>query len=272
MAETGNRDLDPQAASHIQREQQQRTTNTLRVLLATDSPAIHRFVASLQLAQDSFHITRVPLGAEGLPSHQEPLAGATVAIVGAVVDGLAAVRFCQDLQTRRPELPILALVSGPEAITLWHLCALAQGKLSGMMDLQATHEELSWALGCIERRETVMRARLPQGIGALLRDLVTPDARLDSPIQSQISQDPYTATPPEQILTAREREVLDLLADGATDKTVAAALGVSLSTVQSHVRSMVTKLQVRTRLQLGIVVAKARLIDPGDPTSPDLQT
>jgi DNA-binding NarL/FixJ family response regulator len=248
------------------------SSSGFRVLLATDSPAIHRFVASLQVAAASFHITRVPLGAEGLHGRQEPLAGATVAIVGAVVDRPAAVRFCQDLQTRRPELPILALVSGPEAITLWHLCALAKGKLNGMMDLQATHEELSWALGCIERRETVMRVRLPSGIGALLRNFVTEDAQLDFPINSLAFQDPSTTTSREEILTARECEVLDLLAGGATDKNVAAQLGVSLSTVQSHVHSIVRKLQVRTRFQLGIVAAKAGLIESGDSADPSLKS
>jgi DNA-binding CsgD family transcriptional regulator len=49
--------------------------------------------------------------------------------------------------------------------------------------------------------------------------------------------------------TAREREVLDLLAEGATDEQIAALLQLSPATVQSHVRSAKSKLGARTRAQ-----------------------
>ena len=66
--------------------------------------------------------------------------------------------------------------------------------------------------------------------------------------------------PETETLTARERQVLALLVEGAVDKDIAAQLGISLSTVQYHVRSIGTKLGARTRLQLGVVVAQQRLI------------
>ena len=49
--------------------------------------------------------------------------------------------------------------------------------------------------------------------------------------------------------TAREREVLDLLADGATDDQIAALLQLSPATVQTHVRNAKAKLGARTRAQ-----------------------
>ena len=49
--------------------------------------------------------------------------------------------------------------------------------------------------------------------------------------------------------TPREREVLDLLADGATDEQIAAKLSLSPATVQSHVRNAKAKLGARTRAQ-----------------------
>ncbi|HEY8466700.1 MAG TPA: LuxR C-terminal-related transcriptional regulator [Solirubrobacterales bacterium] len=54
--------------------------------------------------------------------------------------------------------------------------------------------------------------------------------------------------------SAREREVLSLLAAGQTDNQIAARLGVSPATVQTHVRNVKTKLGARTRAQ---AVAKA---------------
>jgi DNA-binding NarL/FixJ family response regulator len=49
-------------------------------------------------------------------------------------------------------------------------------------------------------------------------------------------------------LTARERQVLTLLARGYTGEEVARELEVSAETVRAHVRNAVTKLHARTRL------------------------
>ena len=46
-------------------------------------------------------------------------------------------------------------------------------------------------------------------------------------------------------LTAREREVLDLLADGANNRQIARSLGVSLKTVQNHVSRLLGTLRRR---------------------------
>jgi PAS domain S-box-containing protein len=50
-------------------------------------------------------------------------------------------------------------------------------------------------------------------------------------------------------LTAREREVLALVADGMTNGKAASALGISAETVQSHVRNAMSKLDADTRTQ-----------------------
>ncbi|MBK9714967.1 MAG: response regulator transcription factor [Kouleothrix sp.] len=61
---------------------------------------------------------------------------------------------------------------------------------------------------------------------------------------------PVAAAPPAgdlDELTAREQDVLRLIAGGLADKDIAAALGVSLYTVKSHVRSILAKLHVNNR-------------------------
>jgi two-component system nitrate/nitrite response regulator NarL len=50
-------------------------------------------------------------------------------------------------------------------------------------------------------------------------------------------------------LTAREREVLGLLVRGASGFEMAAKLGISRNTVRTHVQSILTKLQVHSRLE-----------------------
>ncbi len=50
-------------------------------------------------------------------------------------------------------------------------------------------------------------------------------------------------------LTPREREVLDLVARGASDREIAQALVISVYTVKAHMRSILSKLQVSSRRQ-----------------------
>ena len=67
------------------------------------------------------------------------------------------------------------------------------------------------------------------------------------------------APPSQDDLTAREREVLDLLADGASNRHIARSLGVSLKTVQNHVSRILDKLQAADRTQAAL---RARGITP----------
>src|SRR5712692_10335223 len=60
-------------------------------------------------------------------------------------------------------------------------------------------------------------------------------------------------------LTTREREVLDLLAEGASNRQIARSLGVSLKTVQNHVSRILDKLQAADRTQAAL---RARGVPP----------
>ncbi|MGD9795745.1 MAG: LuxR C-terminal-related transcriptional regulator [Acidimicrobiia bacterium] len=56
---------------------------------------------------------------------------------------------------------------------------------------------------------------------------------------------------PADVLTAREQEVAALVANGRSDKEVAAALHLSVRTVNAHLRSIYTKLAITNRTELG---------------------
>ena len=50
-------------------------------------------------------------------------------------------------------------------------------------------------------------------------------------------------------LTAREQEVLELIADGYSNKEIAVKLHISVCTVQNHVQSILQRLEVRNRTE-----------------------
>lgn len=63
-------------------------------------------------------------------------------------------------------------------------------------------------------------------------------------------------------LTARELEVLQLLAKGAGSVEITARLSVSPHTVRTHIQNILTKLQVRSRLEAAAFAIRHGLIDP----------
>lgn len=60
-------------------------------------------------------------------------------------------------------------------------------------------------------------------------------------------------------LTTREREILNLIAGGASNATIAERLVISLKTVQNHVANIYSKLQVANRVQAAIRAREAGL-------------
>jgi DNA-binding NarL/FixJ family response regulator len=60
---------------------------------------------------------------------------------------------------------------------------------------------------------------------------------------------PATADNPFPTLTPREREILDLIATGQGNATIAARLGLSPNTVSNHISNIFAKLQVASRAE-----------------------
>ncbi len=65
----------------------------------------------------------------------------------------------------------------------------------------------------------------------------------------------------EDMLTPRERQILQLLADGMSNADVASRLFISQETVKSHVRRILTKLEADTRTQAVAIALREAIID-----------
>jgi two-component system response regulator DevR len=62
-------------------------------------------------------------------------------------------------------------------------------------------------------------------------------------------------------LTAREKEVLRLMAEGVSSREIASRLGISYATVRTHIRSLGSKLGVHSKLQAIVRARELALID-----------
>jgi DNA-binding NarL/FixJ family response regulator len=67
---------------------------------------------------------------------------------------------------------------------------------------------------------------------------------------------------PDRAITAREEEILKLVAEGHTSKDIARILFISVKTVERHRANLMQKLGLRDRLQLTRYAIRAGLIEP----------
>ena len=112
------------------------------------------------------------------------------------------------------------------------------------------------------RSDLIAAVRAAAAGDALLAPSVT--RRL---IEAFARRPPEAAPSPARLaaLTARERDVLLLIARGRSNAEIAAALFLSEATVKTHVGNLLAKLGLRDRVQVVILAYETGMVVPGDP-------
>jgi two-component system, NarL family, nitrate/nitrite response regulator NarL len=78
----------------------------------------------------------------------------------------------------------------------------------------------------------------------------------------------WLRSPDVSALTVRERQVVQLIAEGLSNKEIAARLGIEVATVKNHVHNILEKLDVNRRLD---AVARLRVVENTDEMSSPLE-
>jgi DNA-binding NarL/FixJ family response regulator len=111
----------------------------------------------------------------------------------------------------------------------------------------------------------------PEQLADAVRTVARGDALLAPAITRRLIEEfvrrppPGTGAPPPGLdqLTERESEVLKLLARGLSNEEIAKQLFVSLATVKTHVTHILTKLDLRDRVQAVVLAYESGLVQPG---------
>jgi NarL family two-component system response regulator LiaR len=154
------------------------------------------------------------------------------------LDGIGATR---QIKALRSAIQVIALTSFTEDEQVFP--AIQAGASSYLLK-DVSPEDLVEAIRAAHRGE----ARLHPDVTRMLMDQVTQQAV------------PVSQTLPEA-LTARELEVVQLVAQGRSNQEIAQALVISEKTVKTHISNVLGKLQLNDRTQLAIYAIKHGLVD-----------
>jgi DNA-binding NarL/FixJ family response regulator len=156
-----------------------------------------------------------------------------VLLVDIDLPGMDGVRLVRELATRLLDTRIVILtVSAAERDVV---DAMRSGA-SGYLTKDVSPEALRRTVRGVHAGELAMPRRMA---ARLMRRLIA-----NPHLAPAVAEDPGLAS-----LSAREKEVLRLLAAGLTDRAIAGALTISPRTVESHVGNIMAKLEVRNRAE-----------------------
>lgn len=198
----------------------------LRVVLADDHPVVRAGLAALLSSLAGVEVVGVATtGREAVRevvTHRPDVA--VLDLQMPELDGFAATR---ELGRVAPDVPVLVLTMHEDDDSVF---AAMRAGARGYLVKGAEQEEIERAIRGVAAGEAIF------GPGVAQRVL------------GYFSSPPATAAPfPE--LSAREREILDLLAAGLPNAAIANRLGVAPKTVANNVSAIFTKLQVADRAQ-----------------------
>jgi DNA-binding NarL/FixJ family response regulator len=158
------------------------------------------------------------------------------------MDGIEATRHIR----ARPDAPRVLILTTYD-LDEYVFEALKAGA-SGFLLKDAPSDQLIAGIGVIATGDALLAP-------AVTRRLIEEFARRPNP--------PVDGPAEVAVLTAREREILTLIARGMTNGEIAELLVVGESTVKTHVGSILMKLDLRDRVQAVVLAYETGLVRPG---------
>jgi NarL family two-component system response regulator LiaR len=100
----------------------------------------------------------------------------------------------------------------------------------------------------------LLKTASAEHVVAAVRDAAAGTASLSPELLTQLTRALRRPPPPDpfELLSPREREVLQLIARGQSNRQIARSLEIGEQTVKTHVRSVLTKLGLQDRVQAAI--------------------
>ncbi|ROR46553.1 response regulator transcription factor [Kitasatospora cineracea] len=220
---------------------------TIRVLLADDQALLRAtFRLLIDMDEDMDVVGEASDGAEAIAlafAHRPDVVLMDIRMPG--MDGIAATTaICSDPALSRTRVLILTTFEMDE-----YVAQALQAGASGFLGKDVSADDLLNGIRTIAAGEALLSPHATRTL--ISRFLATPDSPGVEPLAEPVGL---------ENLTAREREVMALAAEGLANDEIAALLVVSPLTVRTHIHRAMTKLHARDRAQLVVFAYKSGLV------------
>jgi two-component system nitrate/nitrite response regulator NarL len=211
----------------------------MRVLLIDDHALVRRGIEELLQSRGVQVVASVSSGEEGVRRARE--LAADIILLDVKMPGMSGIETLKELRASGVATPVVMLTMSREDADL---SAALRGGAQGYLLKDIEPEELMPALEAALRGENVVAREM---VGTLAR-LVRSDAGAKRETQRLAA--------PFAELTPRELEILECVADGSSNKLIARALDITEGTVKLHVKSILRKLGMRSRVEAAVMAVE----------------
>lgn len=220
----------------------QRSGRILRLLVVDDHEVVRQGLVALLDRREGFEVVAeagtVAESIEAARRHEPDIVVMDVRLP----DG-SGIEACREIRAERPETRVVMLTSYPDQEAV--LSAIIAGA-SGYLLKQIRARDLVTALETVGRGESLLDPAVTEKVLERIRRIAT------GTFTDELAQ-----------LTAQEQKILMLVAEGKTNKEIAAEIFLSDKTVKNYVSSILSKLNLERRAQAAAFVARHRLDHPG---------
>jgi two-component system, NarL family, response regulator DevR len=211
-----------------------------RVFILDDHEVVRRGLAELVKASSDLAVVGEAGTAEEA-LRRIPAATPDVAILDARLPDGSGIDVCREIRSSWPDTRCLILTSYDDDEALF---AAVMAGASGYLLKQIGGSSLTDAIRQVAAGRSLLDAAVTGKLLERLRNPSSPDPRLSA-------------------LTERERDILDLIADGLTNRQIAERLFLAEKTVKNYVSGLLTKLDMERRTQAAVYGAQVRQAQQG---------
>ena len=220
---------------------------SVRVLLVDDQPLLRQGYRMVLSAQDDLEV--VGEAADGAAAVRAAhTLRPDVALMDVRMPGMDGIEATRQIVQQTPDVRVIILTTFD--VDQYAFSALRAGA-SGFLLKNVPPDDLLSGIRAVATGDAVvapsMTRRLLDAFASHLPDEPDPAERRDSVLD---------------VLTEREREVFTLVATGLSNREIAAALVLSEATIKTHIGRILTKLDLRDRVQAVILAYRTGLAQP----------
>ncbi len=216
--------------------------NAIRILLAEDHTIVRKGLRSLLDREGGIQVVgEAADGREAVDKVRHLLPD--VVVMDIAMPGLNGLEATRQIRKQFPKVKVLILTMHADEE---HILQILQAGASGYVVKQDAPEELVSAVQTVDRGDLFLSP-------SISRTVIQEYIRRAEAMAGRVSYEP---------LTPREREVLQLIAEGRPPREIAEILRISVKTVETHRAHLMRKLDARSTADLTRYAIRKGIIRP----------